>query len=124
METNKTIQFCGFSPSKQTQTFLNELLDQILYSAPHNSALNAVLSKKENNYKITVQINSSVKRFFAMASHSRLKCAIDTIEEQLKRQIEKWKALRFEPVSITDLEQRDDVFSTEEGVYHERNTVA
>ncbi len=123
MDENKLVQFTGFNPSAQTRDYLDAVFNQILYIAPYNSALRVLFSKKKSQYKITVQINSYTKRFFAMASHSHLKRATDMVDDKLRKQIERWKTTRFDSTAIRDLSILKDLFATE-GVHHEHDVVA
>ena len=89
------VQFKGFHPSDYTKNYLEHILSHIQEESPYGSALRATFSRENNVIRGMVRVTSSAGRFFAIAEGSRLHEVGQKLNQQMRRQLEKWKSLRF-----------------------------
>lgn len=92
---DKHLQFQGFHPSEFTRSLLQEKIAALQEEAPYGATIRAVFSRKNKAFKGIVTIYSSAGKFFAIASDSKLKRVTHRLNNQLRRQLEKWKSQRF-----------------------------
>jgi hypothetical protein len=108
----------GFHPSEFTNWFLNTELKAVYNEAPGDSTLRAMFTRKSRDFKGVVRIQSSAGTFIGVASGRRLKDVTRKVTEQLRRQIDKWRKLRFNHQSIKHLPLKT------EDVGYDKDTVA
>ncbi|MGE3759480.1 MAG: hypothetical protein AB7H97_17075 [Pseudobdellovibrionaceae bacterium] len=94
------ITFQGFHPSDYTRFYLDEKLSNILDEAPYGATIKAQFSRRDKTFKGYVMIHSSAGTFRAVASHSRVREVVRKLTNQLRHQLDKWKAHRFERETI------------------------
>jgi hypothetical protein len=104
-----SIKFQGFHPSDFTRSYLHERLSELQDEAPYGSTVHAIFTRKKEQLKGIVSIHSSAGRFFAMASGSKVKDVGKKLVEQIRKQLDKWKSLRFEHRSIRELPYEKDI---------------
>ncbi len=93
---NISTEFQGFKPSEYTRTYVDDVLHVIQEEAPYGSAVSANFVRENERVKGTIKINSVVGRFFAVAEGSRLSEVSMRLKEQMRHQLNKWKAMRFQ----------------------------
>ncbi len=103
------IKFQGFHPSDFTRSYLKERMSEMLDEAPYGSTLQAVFTRKNEWLKGIVTIHSSAGRFFAVSSGTKVKEVGRKLVEQIRKQLDKWKSLRFEHRSIKELPYDSDI---------------
>lgn len=89
-------QFQGFQPSEFTKTQVDEVLSSLQQQAPYGAALSASFVRENDKLKGTIKVNSAAGRFFAVAEGSRLSEVSRRLMDQMKRQLARWKAVRFQ----------------------------
>lgn len=119
MFTNdRLLKFQGFHPSEHTRLFLDEKINLLHEEAPYGATLNAVFTRKGRIFKGVVTISSTAGKFVAVAQGTKLNVTANKIISQIRKQIDKWKSLRF----VNDSVSKDKLSST--GVSDERSSVA
>lgn len=93
---NISTEFQGFKPSEHTRTYVDEVLHAIQEEAPYGCAMCANFVRENDRVKGTIKVNSIAGRFFAVAEGSRLSEVSMRLKEQMKHQLNKWKAMRFQ----------------------------
>lgn len=89
-------QFQGFQPSEFTKTQVDEVLSSLQQQAPYGAALSASFVRENDKLKGTIKVNSAAGRFFAVAEGSRLSEVSRRLMDQMKCQLARWKAVRFQ----------------------------
>ena len=91
-----TMHYHGFHPSEFTKDYLEEMMDELYTESPHGSFFQASFSRQNHIFKARVRIDSTNGHFFAVASGRRLKDVTHRVVYQIRKQLSKWKSLRFE----------------------------
>lgn len=89
-------KFQGFQPSEFTKAQVDDFLSSLQQQAPYGAALSASFVRENDKLKGTVKVNSVAGRFFAVAEGSRLNEVSHRLMDQMKRQLARWKAVRFQ----------------------------
>jgi hypothetical protein len=90
-----TIQYQGFHPSDFTKDYLESMMDEFYSESPYNSFFQAVVSRQNHMFKVRVRIDSSNGHFFAVASGKQLRDVGHRVTHQIRKQLSRWKTLRF-----------------------------
>jgi cytochrome P450 len=107
------VQYQGFHPSDFTKSFIRSLLEEIHDEAPSGASVRAIFSKKDGNFKGTINVRSAAGPFFAMDVHSSLIGVAEHLLRQMRRKLDRWKSNRFKRDRITrstfkSFEREDD----------------
>ncbi|MEK6553817.1 MAG: hypothetical protein AABZ31_01140 [Bdellovibrionota bacterium] len=89
------VTFKGFHPSDYTVNYIESVLDHIREESPYGAALRATFKRENNVIRGMINVTSSAGKFFAIAEGSRLHEVSQRLNHQLRRQLSKWKKLRF-----------------------------
>lgn len=100
---NLMMKFQGFHPSDFTVSYLQDKMTILQNEAPNGSRLQASFSRRDHFFKGVVTINSSAGKFFAMASGIKVKEVTHKLNEQIRKQFERWKSRRHHRESIKNL---------------------
>lgn len=101
---NLMLKFQGFHPSEFTRSYLNDKMMHLQDEAPVGSQVHASFSRQNKFFKGIVTINSNAGKFFAMASGTKLKDVTHKLNEQMRKQLERWKSRRHNRESIKDFD--------------------
>lgn len=106
------LQFQGFHPTAFSQSYLSERMQSLLLESPPGSTLKAVFKRKNHLIKGIVTVHSSAGRFFAKSEGLKLKEVTHHINEQIRKQLGRWKSrrLRRDLPEVT-IDERDEVDS-------------
>lgn len=107
MRDQMTVHFYGFSPSDFSREYLTNKLAAIQDEAPYGAQVRAVFSRRQNIFKGVITIHSAVGKFLAVSSGQKLKMVTQNLSDQLRRQIDRWKARRFERISLKNFTLKD-----------------
>ena len=91
-----TMHYHGFHPSGFTKDYLEDMMDELYSESPHGSFFQASFSRQNHIFKARVRIDSANGHFFAVASGKRLKDVTHRVVFQIRKQLGKWKSLRFD----------------------------
>lgn len=91
-----SIQFNGFHPTDFTRAYLDSKLSELQEEAPYGSTVRAMFSREDANIRATVRILSAAGTFFAVAQGTKLQPVCTRLTRRIRRQLNKWKSLRFE----------------------------
>ena len=89
------MHFKGFHPSEYTKTYLQSVVDHIQEESPRGADLDVTFKRENNVIRGMIRVTSSAGKFFAIAQGQRLHEVTQRLNQQLRRQLSKWKALRF-----------------------------
>ena len=89
------LSFQGFTPSEFTRRYLDLKLGQLQEEAPYGSLVRATFSRHDDRLKGIVRIESKAGRFVAVSSGRRFKDVSRKLMSQIRRQLERWRTLRF-----------------------------
>lgn len=95
-----TLHYHGFHPSDFTKDYLESMMAELYTESPHGSFFQAAFSRQNHIFKARVRIDSSNGHFFAVASGRKLKEVTHRVVYQIRKQLGKWKTLRFQKESI------------------------
>ncbi len=101
---NLMLKFQGFHPSDFTRTYLNDRMMHLQDEAPFGSTVHASFSRQNKFFKGIITINSNAGKFFAIASGTKLKDVTHKLNEQIRKQLERWKSRRHNKESIKDVD--------------------
>lgn len=106
---NLMLKFQGFHPSDFTRSYLNDKMMNIQDEAPNGSHLQASFSRNNRSFKGMITINSSAGKFFAIASGTKLKEVTHKLNEQIRKQLERWKSRRHSRENINNIDYDYDL---------------
>lgn len=95
-ENSITIKYQGFHPAEFTNTFLNKKMEELLLQAPHGARISGIFTRKNHTFKGALTISSPVGKFFAVATHTRLREVNRRMFGQLRHQLDKWKSKKYQ----------------------------
>jgi len=104
-----TMHYHGFHPSGFTKDYLEDMMDELYTESPHGSFFQASFSRQNHIFKARVRIDSANGHFFAVASGKRLKDVTHRVVFQVRKQLSKWKTLRFERRDNRPLPVKNDL---------------
>lgn len=90
------IHYHGFHPDDDVQTHIERCMDFILSQAPYGAGLEARIVNKNNHYKGTMAIRSSVGPFFCVSTNTDPKVLTDELVTKMVKNLARWKAKRFD----------------------------
>lgn len=99
---NMMIKFQGFHPSDFTLSYLDDKMAHLQEEAPHGAHIEATFTRKDSSFKGIVTIFSPAGKFFAVASGSKLKDVTHKLNEQIRKQLAKWKSKTHKKESLKD----------------------
>lgn len=91
MGSGFSLQFQGFHPSTFTQNYLGEKLKSLHSEAPVYSILKASFRRQGDFFRGIVKISSPAGTFFAGANGKKLKEVTKSINQQIHKQLQRWK---------------------------------
>lgn len=96
------IKFQGFHPSDFTRSYLDDKMTHLQYEAPKGAHIEAMFTRKDKSFKAIVTIFSPAGKFFAVASGTKIKDVTHKINEQIRKQLARWKAKTHKTESLRD----------------------
>ncbi len=90
-----TMSYQGFQPSDFTRSYLEQTMAELYNESPNGSFFQAAFSRQNHIFKARIRINSANGHFFAVASGKKLKDVTHKVAFQIRKQLGKWKSLRF-----------------------------
>ncbi len=96
---NVECEFIGFDPEYEIKNYVAKVIDKLYNSAPSDSGIKLAFQKSHQLMKATCRIASQVGTFVAEAKGINPILTIQSLENQIKDQLESWKSNRFEKVS-------------------------
>jgi ribosome-associated translation inhibitor RaiA len=106
---NMMIKFQGFHPSDFTRSYLDEKLATLQEVAPKGAHMEAVFTRDHSHFKGIVTIFSPAGKFFAVANGTKLKEVTHKINEQIRKQLHRWKEKSHRKESLKDFS--NDLFN-------------
>lgn len=102
---NVMMKFQGFHPSEFTRSYLQDKMTILQDEAPKGAHMEATFTRRDHAFKAVVSIFSPAGKFFAVASGTKLKDVTHKINQQLQKQINKWKTRAHRKESIKDINE-------------------
>lgn len=107
---NQILHFHGFHASELTRAYLTHKMSALLEEAPYGATLTATITRKEPHlFQGTIMIGSPAGRFYAKATGNKLKIVHQKLIDQIRKQLGKWKARRFQHESLKDRTLKSDL---------------
>ena len=104
---NIMIQYQGFQPCEWTRSYLDSKLHQLYTRAPEGSQLRAVITRKRKIFTASVRILSAAGHFFASAQGPNPRDVQRKLNEQLRKQLKRWKTIHVRHRRLRDLKIED-----------------
>ena len=89
------VHFQGFHPSPKTEERLEHWAQEIHDEGPVESNVKAIYSRQGREYQAEVRVTSKAGQFLAMARGPNLYSAARDAVKRMRRQLEKWRTVRF-----------------------------
>lgn len=102
-ENELIVKYQGFHPAAFTESFLTKKMEELLSEAPTGATLSALFTRKNHAFKGVLTISSPGGKFFAVASHTRLREVNRRLFEQMRKQFDKWKSTRHQRDNLRSL---------------------
>ena len=119
-----TMHYHGFHPSEFTKDYLEEVMEELYTESPHGSFFQASFSRQNHIFKARVRIDSVNGHFFAVASGKKLKDVTHRVVFQIRKQLSKWKSLRFQKGRPREIMENYQQNLNEEGDQDQTGTYA
>ena len=98
-----SVKFQGFSPTGEVKTYIQELLHQLQEEAPTSAVIRAHIHRVDDSFRGVLRITSPGGEFFAIASGQRIFEVCRRLTSRIRRQLTKWKEVRFTRETIRHL---------------------
>lgn len=92
------INFSGFSPSSATQSYFEQVLEEVKNESPSRAIIKGTFKKVGQVYKGFIQINSKAGRFFVKDEGTNLYILGNHLLHTLRRQLDKVKRKRHDKI--------------------------
>lgn len=102
---NMMIKFQGFHPSDFTRSYLDDKMALLQDEAPRGAHMEASFTRRDSAFKGVVTIFSPAGKFFAVASGTKLKEVTHKLNEQIRKQLAKWKSKAHRKESLKDFDE-------------------
>lgn len=98
MKNDLQFEFMGFNPDDKIKNFVSRVAETLHYSAPSDSAMKLVVEKSKNAIRASCRIASQTGTFVADSISDNPIRAVQQIERKIRKELDQWKARRFERV--------------------------
>lgn len=100
---NLMMKFQGFNPSDFTRSYLENKMTILQDEAPIGANVQATFTRHDHTFKAIVTILSPAGKFFAIANGKKLKDVTHKINQQLQKQLNKWKSRSHKKESLKNI---------------------
>ncbi|HRO67944.1 MAG TPA: hypothetical protein PL182_10305 [Pseudobdellovibrionaceae bacterium] len=89
------VHFLGFHPAEKTEQRLESWARDLHEEGPSESNLKAIYTKQGREYQGELRVTSRVGQFYVVARGVNLYSVARDAMKRMRRQLEKWKTVRF-----------------------------
>jgi ribosome-associated translation inhibitor RaiA len=108
-----TIRFHGFHPSDYVKDVINTKMSELLEEAPEGAQLKASFTQKGEEFRGVVNLRSANRQIVSLAANPNMHTAISKLSSHIRRQLGKWKSMRYRPLRSGRRYLRNMPFSDE-----------